>query len=79
MLISTASARNCCRTSRRAAPTAIRTPISRVRSVTVTSMIFMMPMPEMSSAIAETSISTTLRIREIFFAASRIAVRFSAL
>ena len=27
------------------APTAMRTPISRVRSVTLTSMMFMMPMP----------------------------------
>ena len=31
------------------APTAMRTPISRVRSVTLTSMMFMMPMPPTSS------------------------------
>ena len=31
------------------APTAIRTPISRVRSVTLTSMMFMIPMPPTSS------------------------------
>ena len=36
--------------SRRFAPTALRTPISRVRSVTETSMMFMMPMPPTSSA-----------------------------
>ena len=29
----------------RVAPSALRTPISRVRSVTETSMMFMMPMP----------------------------------
>ena len=37
------------------APIALRTPISRVRSVTLTSMIFMMPMPAASSAIALTT------------------------
>ena len=37
--------------SRRRAPTARRTPISRVRSSTVASMMFMMPMPPTSSEI----------------------------
>ncbi len=32
-------------TSRRRAPIALRIPISRVRSVTVTSMMFMIPIP----------------------------------
>ena len=32
----------------RVAPSAFRTPISRVRSVTLTSMMFMMPMPPTS-------------------------------
>ena len=41
----TASTRNCFRMSRPRAPTAMRSPISRVRSVTDTSMMFMMPMP----------------------------------
>ena len=53
-----ASTRNCRRTSRPLAPTAIRRPISRVRSVTDTSMMFMMPMPPTSSdtdAIAASS------------------------
>ena len=36
--------------SRRRAPTALRMPISRVRSVTLTSMMFMMPMPPTSRA-----------------------------
>jgi len=37
--------------SLRFAPTALRTPISRVRSVTLTSMMFMMPMPPTSRAM----------------------------
>src|ERR1035441_8786624 len=39
----TASTRNCAWMSRPLAPIAIRTPISRVRSVTDTSMMFMIP------------------------------------
>ena len=38
--------------SRGRAPTAMRRPISRVRSVTDTSMMFMMPMPPTSSDTA---------------------------
>ena len=45
----TASIRNWLRMSRRRAPTAWRRPISRVRSVTETSMMFMMPMPPTTS------------------------------
>ena len=45
----TASIRNWARMSRPRAPTAMRRPISRVRSVTDTSMMFMMPMPPTSS------------------------------
>jgi hypothetical protein len=41
----TASMMNCMVMSRRLAPSARRMPISRVRSVTVASMMFMMPMP----------------------------------
>ncbi len=44
----TASARNWRRMSRVRAPTARRRPISLVRSVTETSMMFMMPMPPTS-------------------------------
>ena len=43
--ISADSIRNCIRMSCGVAPTAFRMPISRVRSVTLTSMMFMMPMP----------------------------------
>src|SRR5712691_5875838 len=42
----TASIRNWSMMWRRRAPTAMRRPISRVRSVTDTSMMFMIPMPE---------------------------------
>ena len=42
----------------RCAPMARRIPISRVRSVTVTSMMFMMPMPPTSSEIAAMPPST---------------------
>ncbi len=45
----TASTRNWTRMSRPRAPTAMRRPISRVRSVTETSMMFMMPIPPTSS------------------------------
>ena len=44
-----ASIRNCVRISRPCAPTAMRVPISRVRSVTLTSMMFMIPMPPTTS------------------------------
>ena len=50
--------------SRPRAPTAMRRPISRVRSVTETSMMFMMPMPPTSSeteATAASSMASTLR------------------
>ena len=76
-LMRIASARNCARISLREAPTAMRSPISRVRSVTVTSMMFMIPIPEMISAIADTRISTISRITPICSAVFRIAARFS--
>ena len=50
----TASTRNWLKMSMPRAPTARRTPISRVRSVTDTSMMFMMPMPPTSSEMAAT-------------------------
>ena len=46
-----ASMRNWARMSRRRAPTALRMPISRVRSRTETSMMFMIPMPPTISEI----------------------------
>ena len=49
--------------SRFLAPRARRTPISRVRSVTVASMMFMMPMPPTSREMAAIEPSTMLKIR----------------
>ena len=48
--------------SARRAPMALRMPISRVRSVTVTSMMFMTPMPPTSSEIAATAPSSTVNV-----------------
>ena len=45
--------------SRRRAPTDLRMPISRVRSVTETSMMFMMPMPPTSSDTAAMPLITS--------------------
>ena len=71
----TASTRNCRRMSREQAPTASRIPISRVRSVTETSMMFMMPTPPTisdtlatepsSNVITSVMTPSTLRISEL--------------
>src|SRR5438876_11455288 len=50
------SIRNCSSTSSLRAPIALRIPISRVRSVTETSIIFMMTMPPTTSEIAAMAI-----------------------
>ena len=69
------------------APTAMRMPISRVRSVTDTSRMFMMPMPPTSSEIAAT-LSRRLVItwlarlrgaREVFEVANREVVLLAGL
>ena len=57
----TASSRNCVRILDWRAPMALRTPISRVRSVTLTSMMFITPMPPTSSATEPTA-SITMKI-----------------
>ena len=44
-----ASSKNCVRMCRRLAPSAFLTPISRVRSVTDTSMMFITPTPPIIS------------------------------
>ena len=53
----TASSRNCQRISRRRAPSALRTPISRVRSVTADRHDAITPMPPTISAIDEMTTS----------------------
>ena len=55
-----ASTRNCPTISRRGAPMDFLMPISRVRSVTVTSMMFMIPIPPTSRAMPAMPPSTTL-------------------
>ena len=64
-LITTASIRNWRRMSPRLAPIALRMPISRVRSVTDTSMMFMMPMPPTSSDTAAMLASSTVITFEV--------------
>ena len=54
MQSTTASTRNWRKMSRARAPTAMRNPISRVRSVTETNMMFMMPTPPTTSEIMAT-------------------------
>ena len=56
------SMRNCVMTSLRRAPSALRTPISRVRSVTETSMMFMMTMPPTTSEMAASETKTAKKL-----------------
>ena len=70
-----ASTRNCFRISVPRAPTAILNPISRVRSVTLTSMMFMMPMPPTSRLTDATAPSSNVRTRLACSCACRISVR----
>ena len=58
----TASVRNWPRMAPRGAPIALRIPISRVRSVTVTSMMFMIPMPPTRRLMAATAPSRTVKV-----------------
>ena len=57
----TASSKNCIKILICRAPIALRTPISRVRSVTLTNMMFITPMPPTSSATEPTA-SITMKI-----------------
>ena len=52
------------------APSALRMPISRVRSVTDTSIMFMMPMPPTSSEMLAMPVSTTMTMLIILFISS---------
>jgi len=58
MDMSTLSSRNCSITSKRRAPSDFRTPISCVRSVTLTSMMFMITMPPTTSEMQVTGTTT---------------------
>ena len=70
-----ASTRNCIRMLRGLAPTAMRRPISRVRSVTDTSMMFMMPMPPTSSETAAMAVSSVVIVCVPSCCALAISVR----
>ena len=59
----TASARNCTSTSAVRAPIAIRKPISRVREVTDTSMMFITPMPPTTSDTVAAPTSSNVNVR----------------
>ena len=69
--------------SRRRAPTAFRKPISRVRSVTDTSMMFMMPMPpttsEMTAIDASSADIVLARRREHLLELGQVADRESVI
>ncbi len=59
------SIRNCSRISCRVAPSALRTPISRVRSVTETSMMFMITMPPITSEMRAMATTTAPKLFRI--------------
>ncbi len=58
----TASARNCEVRSERVAPSALRRPISRMRSVTVVSIMFMIPMPPTTSEMPAIEPSSSVSV-----------------
>ena len=54
------------------APIALRMPISRVRSVTVTNMMFMTPIPPTKSEIPATAPSSSVNVPVTVLTVSRI-------
>ena len=60
-LVAAASMTNCCMMYRSLAPRDFLMPISRVRSVTDTSMMFIMPMPPTTREMAAMPASTPTR------------------
>ena len=65
--------------SRLRAPTDMRMPISRVRSVTDTSMMFMMPMPPTRSDTPAIAARSVVRVFEVSDAVSMISAWFMTL
>ena len=65
-----ASTTNCDRITRSLAPSALRMPISRVRSVTDTSMMFIMPMPPTSSEMLAMPVRIMMTMLIISFISS---------
>ena len=60
-----ASIKNCIKISAPLAPTAIRKPISLVRSFTETYIIFMMPIPPINKEILATATNNIVSISEV--------------
>ena len=58
--------KNWLRIARALAPTALRTPISRVRSRTATSMTFITPIPPSSSVVMPTAPKKSFMLSMIF-------------
>ena len=70
-----ASATNCSRISRRLAPMALRMPISRVRSVTDTSMMFIMPIPPTSREMLAMAPKNITKVLVVSSRVSRVSCR----
>ena len=68
--VTAASITNCSMMYRSFAPSALRMPISRVRSVTETNMMFMMPMPPTTSEMAAMPARTPMSTLSMEFMAS---------
>ena len=66
-LITSASTMNCSRMSCPRAPTALRRPISFVRSVTLTSMMFMMPIPPTSREMPAIAARKAVKMEVMLF------------
>ena len=67
------------RITRSLAPSALRMPISRVRSVTETIMMFMMPMPPTSSEMAAMVVSTVTTMLTMEVIISSISLRLTTM
>ena len=74
-----ASMMNCPRMSRRLAPRDLRMPISRVRSETDTSMMFMIPMPPTSREMPAMATSTTIMVPIMVFIMSSISAEVTTM
>src|SRR5664280_916220 len=72
--MTTASIRNWLNTTDLGAPIALRMPISRVRSVTVTNMMYMTPIAPTSSDPAATQPSSAVKVFELDVAVDRLSL-----
>ena len=78
-LVTPASMTNCCKMVRRFAPRDLRMPIYRVRSVTDTSMMFMIPMPATNREIAAIPTNSIVIISVMEVTISNISERLVTL